>query len=180
MQNNTQTASEWTGLDLLKSLSVAAILFIHAYVLVITSGYHIFAPESPLVAITEQLFFIGLLTTILPTTAGCVMRIAMGLNGLGRPLRKTLLTSLLIAGLGYLMNGLTWGWYYSFSWNMLQTVAVGYLLTTVTFSRFGARGLWILGFALLLPAQPLSGLLQEYNHQYPIAVWIGNQSKFIF
>ena len=181
----SQTIYHWKGLDLLKSICVAGILFVHAHFLLISQNYRIYAPDAYLVNTTREWMLIGVFLTLLPIAAGCVLRLNLSSNPrIGsfdslQFLKNVSGTSLLIASVGFVMNAATWGLENTFSWNMLQMVAVGYLVTALVYSRFSLPGLIVLVLSVLLIAEPLTQWAGYYRNYYFVAIWVGNNSESI-
>lgn len=179
--------AHWPALDLLKALGVFVILFVHPHFLLISKSYGVYAPGSRIVSLTEDLMVFGTLITLLPILAGCGLRMSAAkftdvsgkLNSLTY-IRSIFWISVALSTLGFMMNALTWGSWYTFSWNMLQMISVSFLLIVLVVTRFGLIGLTAVALLTLVSGQPLAELLRPYNDNYFVGVVAGNESRFIF
>ena len=177
--------NHWPALEVLKALCVLVILFVHPHFLLITEGYALVRPQSRVVQLTEELMVLGVFITMLPIMAGSVIRMGLG-NLAGNAhvksayLKRAVFSALFIAFLGFCMNGLTWGGWYFWSWNMLQTVAVSYVLCVLIFFAAGVYGLFFISMLLIFLAQPLASVVGVESDNYFLNVLFGSDSRFTF
>lgn len=179
--------TEWIGLDLVKAVGVAVILFVHPHFLLISKKYAIVSPNSTLVELTRDMMFLGTFIMLLPIMAGCALRATItqhirtdGSINSSSFMRSVFWTAIIMSSLGFLMNAITWGAWYTFSWNMLQMVSVAYLVVAIVVLRFGVLGVLILAIAILFFAQPLVSVLRPYSENYFVGILVGNNTRFIF
>ena len=180
-------ATEWVGLDIVKAVGVVVILFVHSHFLLITDSYAIYAPNSTLVKMTRELMFLGSFIMLLPIMAGCALRLSVSryLRGDGAIdalpfIRATFWTAVIMSCAGFMMNAMTWGTWYTFSWNMLQMVSLAYVIVAVVLLRFGLPGVMVVAAVFLFAAQPMESMLAPYRDNYFVGMWVGNNSRFIF
>jgi len=180
-------ATQWVGLDIVKAIGVAVILFVHAHFLLITDNYAIYAPDSTLVTMTRELMFLGSFIMLLPITAGCALRVSVSQylhsDGTIKALpfmRNTLWTAVIMSCVGFMMNAMTWGSWYAFSWNMLQMVSVAYVIVAMVLLRLRLLGVVLVAALFLLGAQLMGSWLAPYRDYYFVGIWIGNNSRFVF
>lgn len=131
------------ALQLLKALSVAGMVAVHAFFWAATHRGRLQATEaSPLFQFVQENMILGILPLLLPFTAGCALRLRWSRRDGGLvpvQLREAFLQAAGLAIAGYAMNVLAAGWYPVWSWNVLQLVALSLLLIALL-DRIGSSG----------------------------------------
>lgn len=166
----------WNGLIFLKFLSVLIMIFAHTFFFLIGDYGVISNTESTLFQISQKLQFIGLFIFLLPILAGIIFKL-----NLSEQKFKTIgITSLILVIISITMNTITWGFWYAKSWNILQLVALTYILLYML-KKINFKHIIEMGFLISLILSPiLNYFLSKYNVNYFIGILIGNNSELIF
>ena len=135
-------------MDIVKFISVAVMVFIHAHIVLVTDYYAIVDTSGFFYNVTSRFMFIGLFITILPMLAGYVFRMN---NDYG--LRKTIKLAAALSLLGFFMNMITWGAGYTFSWNILQLVSLSLVVIAVLMRFLSVYGVLLLGLFTIFGAE---------------------------
>jgi len=162
-------------MDVVKFICVAAMVFIHAHIVLITDSYRIADTSGFFYTITDKLMFLGLFLTVLIALAGFIFR----LNG-DYEIKKTIKLAVFISFLGFFMNMATWGAGYTFSWNVLQLVGLSFVVIAILMKFFSVGKIFLLSSTVVLTAGPLRNLLSAFNNKYLINIFIGADNHFIF
>jgi hypothetical protein len=150
----------------------------------ITEQNYIANTQSFFYKITSDFMFLGLFLAALPIIAGAVLRMDFGENMADGKLqnysiRKITRNAIFIASAGFFMNMITWGWQYTFSWNVLQLVGLSFIIITILLKFFSIRVVFLLGLIALFFAEPLRILLGSLDNSYLIGILIGTDSAFL-
>jgi len=165
---------KWPALDFVKFICVAVMIFAHAHIMLIIRYDRVLDNSGFFYKITEKYMPLGLFIMILPMLAGVVFRIAGKLN-----LQKTANTAIFLALLGFFMNIITWGWRYSFSWNVLQFIGLSFLVIAFLMEYFSIDAVFLLSFITLVAAEPLRGILWDWQNNYFTAIFIGSGNGYM-
>ena len=121
--------------------------------------------------------FIGSINNILPILSGCVFMYNFKENIERDKIRgfsfgRIFLMSISLYFFGVLMNAMTWGFWYSFSWNILQLVAVSIMVIFLLSKYLSIHAVTVLSLLVFFLAEPLRVLFKDYDHIYLISIWI--------
>jgi len=163
-------------MNVVKFISVAMLIFIHAHMMLVTNNNYGFDDTSSFFyKITDKFMFLGLFLTILPMLAGYVFRISED-----HELRKTIKIAIFLLFVGFFMNLAIWGIEYVFSWNILQFVGLSFVVITFLMSYFSERVIFLLSSVAILVAPLLRNFLTNVSNSYFIDIFIGNINHFMF
>lgn len=140
----------------------------------VTNQYAFFDTNTFFYRVTDKFMFIGLFMTILPALAGYVFGMSKD-NGV----RKTISLSVILALVGFLMNALTWGWKYTFSWNVLQFVGLSFLVIAIAVEFFTYYEIFLLSLMTILAAAFLRITFAASNMNDFVAIFIGGKNEFM-
>jgi hypothetical protein len=139
--------AQWPALDELKAFCVVGMILAHGFFWVWTDeGRLLFPLDSVYVDIFRGMMFLGLFPLTLPLLAGATYGLRMASTpGLSF---AVLAQCVVLAALGYLMNVMAAGAYAFWAWNVLQFVALSFILIALL---HGPWGLWpVTVFAVLV------------------------------
>ena len=128
--------------------------------------------------------FLGICPLMLPFLAGVALRLRLSTQHTktGQPIENRLaslfLQCLVIAVLGYAMNVFAAGWYVFWAWNVLQLVAVSFLVIGCLYAR---RSIWpvaALGILMLAVSDPLRGWIAGESRGKVLRVLLGDPSDW--
>ena len=165
----------WAALDVVKFISVLAMILIHSHFVLTTHYYRITDISGFFYRITEKFMFLGLFVMILPMLAGVVLKTYDYFD-----IKKIIKLAIFISVLGFLMNALTWGPSYVFSWNVLQFLGLSFILISFLMNYFSVREVFLLSLLVLISAGPLRNLLAEFSDIYLVSIFTGADNQYIF
>jgi len=176
---------EWTALSVVKFFCVAVMIFVHAHIVLITNSYAITDTSGFFYGITSRLMFIGLFLFTLPIIAGAILRIDFGEHIIYEKLKnyklgKIIKTAIFLSVAGFFMNAITWGWGYTFSWNVLQLVSLSFVVIAILMKISSIRAVFFAGLIAILAAQPLRDFLGNMDYGYFASIFIGADNSYIF
>jgi len=181
----------WPAFDLIKCACAVGMVLAHGlYWTWTVRGRFILPPESPWFTAFQWGMFLGVCPLALPFLAGAALRLRYAApvseHESGSILRTLALQSVVLAILGYLMNVLAAGWYDLWAWNVLQLIAVSFLLTGTLYLRKSVLPVAAFGLLVLALTDPLRDILPNQDrgalfrvilgdpldwHQWPIFPW---------
>lgn len=151
------------------------LIFIHAHMVLVTNQYAFFDTSSFFYRVTDNFMFIGLFLTILPALAGYVF----GMKG-EFDFKKTVRLAILLALIGFFMNAITWGWGYTFSWNILQFIGLALVVIVILERFFSDYEIFLLSLLSILAAAYLRDKLAFLAGNYLVDILIGANNQFTF
>lgn len=173
--NSDSQTTTWPALDVVKFVCVTMMVFIHAHMALITDSYRIINTHGFFYQITNKLMFLGLFLTALPMIAGAVLRMNNNRN-----FGETIKTAIFISLLGFLMNMITWGAGYTFSWNILQLIGLSFIVIVFLEKEFSHRAVFWVSLIVVFLAVPLRNFLGTLDYNYFVSIFIGADNGFIF
>jgi len=174
----------WPAMSVVKFVCVVAMIWVHAHMALISDGRFILSTKTFFYRVTSDFMFIGLFLYILPVIAGVVLRMDLGGRVVnekigGDDFKRILWSAIWLVLAGFFMSTITWGFYVTFSWNVLQLIALSFLAIAFLLKEFSVRAVWWLGLGAILLAAPLRELWGSYDYIYPVGVFIGANDGFI-
>ncbi|MCK4386949.1 MAG: DUF1624 domain-containing protein [Candidatus Pacebacteria bacterium] len=176
---------KWVALDIIKFIAVVIMVFVHIHLVLVTDTYRFSNTTDFYYQITSNLMFVGLFVFLLPMTAGAILRMNFGERLVHGKLKNYKINwiismAVFIALLGFLMNWLTWGVDYIFAWNVLQLVALSFIVITLLLRLFSIRALFLASIFSIFMAEPLRNFLGGFDSSYLAGVFVGNNSHQMF
>jgi len=176
---------EWKALSVVKFVCVAAMIFVHAHLVLVTDSYVFTDTSGFFYRVTNNFMFIGLFLFTLPIIAGSILRMNLDGHIVGEKLgeysfKKIINVAVFISLAGFLMNIFTWGIWYVFSWNVLQLIGLSFVVIAALLKVFSTRAVFLLGIITLFAAQPLRFFLGGFDHFYFVDIFIGANNAFNF
>lgn len=165
----------WPALDVVKFICVLAMIVVHSHFALATDFYRFADAAGFFYKISEKFMFLSLFVMMLPMLAGAVLRTQESLD-----IRRTVKLASLMAFFGFLMNLLTSGPGYIFSWNVLQFLGLSLVVISILLKYYSIREVFLLSFFSLVFAGPLRSVLGGYGNIYPVGIFIGADNQFIF
>jgi len=175
---------DWPGLDLSKFLCVAAMIFIHAIFWLVSDHDVRISTSTFVMPFIQQSMVLGLLPLSIPITAGCMLRMHLqpywGQPSLGDySLIKIVGIAFFLVMLGFLMNGLAFGLSSSLSWDVLQFMALSYVIIAVLLKVFPVWLLAVMGVYVLLVAEFVATAWPALNNHFLLTLWF-TSSPYVF
>jgi Heparan-alpha-glucosaminide N-acetyltransferase, catalytic len=157
MMSSRVGEAAWPAFDLLKCLCVMGMVLVHGiYETWTVHGRFLLPPESSWRGAFQAGMFLGVFPLTLPLLAGVSLRLRLvtegqaSTGGLQSYAAKRLLPSALLAAVGYTMNVLVGGWNVLWAWNVLQLIAISFLLIGLLYAQ---RSIWpVAAFGLCVVA----------------------------
>ncbi|EKE19128.1 MAG: hypothetical protein ACD_9C00124G0002 [uncultured bacterium] len=184
-ENAQKILKEWPGLNFVKFVCVAVMVFVHSHLILITDrSYSIADTSGFFYGITSKTMFVGLFLFILPIIAGAIFRMDLGariVNGrlIDYSFKKVVRIAIFLTLAGFFMNFLTANIKYLFSWNILQLMALSLIIVVALLKFISIRAVFLLGLVTLIAAESLRNFLSD-SHFYFINILIGGDKGFIF
>ncbi len=175
---------------IIKFVSVLFLIFIHLHFFIVTDGSILESKDllGPILDSTNRFMFIGLFLTILPLLSGYVFRINDEIT-----ITNALKISFFILIAGFVMNTSIWGLSSNLSWNILQLLAISFLMTAFLFNTIKHKfGLFFVSILVIFLSEPIRVYLgsdkniieflffggeNSYNIIWPIFPWM---ATFLF
>lgn len=172
------------GLDLLKFLCVFFMILLHTHVWLISSDDSLLEADNWLYEMIYRLLknqwwvpLIYALPLCLPAAAGSSLRFAVDRQGVrGVSFASVIKTAVVLAVLSWMMNLVT---SLSLEWDVLQFIAVSYIVTVGLLKFYGTIPVYCLGIFSLLVAPGLRSLF-PLNDDIFLGLFIGTQERDIF
>ena len=152
----------WPAFDLLKCLCVVGMVLVHGiYETWTVHGRFLLPPESAWRGAFQAGMFLGVFPLTLPLLAGVSLRLRLATDGRVSTggfqpyAAKWLLPCALLAAVGYTMNVLVGGWNVLWAWNVLQLIAISFLVIGLLHAQ---RSIWpvaAFGFCVVALSDPL-------------------------
>jgi uncharacterized membrane protein len=147
----------WPAFDLLKCLCVVGMVLAHGiYWTWTVHGRFLLPPESSWRGAFQAGMFLGVFPLTLPLLAGVSLRLRLATEGRVSTggfqpyAAQWLLRCALLAVVGYTMNVLLGGWNVLWAWNVLQLIAISFLLIGLLYAQ---RSIWpVAAFGLCVVA----------------------------
>jgi len=162
MMSSRIGAAVWPAFDLLKCLCVVGMVLAHGiYWTWTVHGRFLLPPESSWRGAFQAGMFLGVFPLTLPLLAGVSLRLRLATEGRvsageSQPYAaKWLLRCALLAAVGYTMNVFVGGWNVLWAWNVLQLIAVSFLLIGLLYSRRSVWPVAAFGLCVLALSDPL-------------------------
>jgi len=165
----------WVALDVVKFISVLAMILIHSHFVLIADNYRITDTSGFFYRISEKFMFLGLFIMILPMLAGVVLKTYNNLD-----IKKIIKLAFFISFLGFFMNALIWGTGYLFSWNVLQFLGLSFIVISFLMNYFSVREVFLLSLLVLISTGPLRNFLAEFSNIYLVSIFVGADNQYIF
>lgn len=165
----------WPALDIVKFICVLALIWTHAHFALISDFYRISDTSGFFYKISEKFMFLSLFVMMLPVLAGAALKISGNLE-----VKKTVRLAVLMAFFGFLMNMLTWGPGYAFSWNVLQFLGLSFIVISFLVNYFSTREVFLLSLLVLFSAEPLRNFLAGFSDIYLVSIFTGADNQYIF
>lgn len=183
--NSDFVAKEWPALSVVKFVCVAMMIFVHAHLALITDSYVIADTSGFFYKVTSDFMFVGLFLFTLPIISGAILRMDFGVNIINEKLKdysfkKVLMTAIFLILAGFFMNAITWSAWYIFSWNVLQLIALSFIVIAVLVKFFSTRAVLLLGMITLIAAEPLRNFLGNMDHSYFGGILVGANNAYVF
>ena len=148
-------AQSWPSFHVVRALGVAGMIFAHGFYYAATmNGRVILPPGSWLGPVVRGGMVLGLLPLILPFLAGCTLGLRPPASR-SSPLVPLLLESSLLFVGGYLFNTVVTGQFPVWAWNVLQTVAVSFLVIGLLDRLLGPAAVAVASLLLLAASDPI-------------------------
>lgn len=184
MSNQDQQIRDWPALNVIKFVCLVVLIFVHAHLALITDSGAALDPFGFYYKITGNLMFLGLFLVALPIIAGVVLRMDLGGRLINEKIapddfKKILQAAAWLALVGFFMNALTWGFSYTFSWNVLQFVGLSFLIIAFLLKEFSIRTVGWLGLFALLAIGPLREIWGHWDYIYLVGIFIGAKNGFV-
>lgn len=176
---------EWVGLSIIKFICVAVLLFVHIHLMLVTDNFVFVDAASYFYKATDRLMVLSLFIYMLPMLAGALFRVELGnavTDGTMERIdgERLLRSVVLLVGVGFMMNLVTGGVFYLFSWNVLQLLAVSFVAIVLVMRISSVYGVALVGIAALLIAEPLRNFFGNGAHGYAVNALIGNDKAAMF
>jgi uncharacterized membrane protein len=147
----------WPAFDLLKCLCVVGMVLAHGiYWTWTVHGRFLLPPESSWRGAFQAGMFLGVFPLTLPLLAGVSLRLRLATEGRVSTggfqpyVAKWLLPCAILAAVGYTMNVFVGGWNVLWAWNVLQLIAISFLLIGLLYAH---RSVWpVAAFGLCVVA----------------------------
>ncbi len=162
-------------MDFIKFICVVFMIFIHAHMVLVTNQYMFFNLTGFFYKVTSEFMFLGLFLTILPALAGYVFGMKSDFS-----IQKTFKLAIFLSVIGFFMNAITWGWGYTFSWNILQFIGLSFLVIAILKNFFSDYEIFLLSMLTVLTAAFLRENLTFLKGDYLAAIFIGSDNRFMF
>ena len=154
VDGQTARAMDWPALDYAKFLCVVGMVLAHGFFWTWTvAGRFLLPPESPWFSAFQFGTFLGFFPLTLPLLAGASYRLRLGATRSSIP--ALLWRCSLLAVVGYAMNVLAAGWYTVWAWNVLQLVALAFLVIEALYVRGSVWWIAVLALLILVLNDPL-------------------------
>ncbi|MFH1558917.1 MAG: heparan-alpha-glucosaminide N-acetyltransferase domain-containing protein [Patescibacteria group bacterium] len=186
INNSDRQIKDWPALSVVKFVCLAVLIFVHAHMALITDSGVVINPFGFFYKTTSSFMFLGLFLFILPIIAGAILRMDLDKEfvqgklrkdyGLGKIIRVAIFLSLT----GFFMNMITFGFGYTFSWNVLQLVGLSFIIIVFLMKKFSVRAVGWLGLVTLLAAGPLRNILGSWDYLYFVGIFIGVNNAYVF
>lgn len=150
------------------------LILIHAHMALVTNQYTFFDTSTFFYRMTDKFMFIGLFMTILPALAGYVFGMSKNSG-----IKKIINLFVILALVGFFMNAITWGWRYTFSWNVLQFVGLSFLVIAIFVKFFTYYEIFLLSVLTILAAAFLRTTFAAFNMNNFAAIFIGGKNEFM-
>ena len=159
----------WPALDLAKFICISSMILVHMFIwfLLIPGGLN---TEHKVYKFMSSFLFVALFNLAIPSTAGSTLRFYMGKGP-----RKIFFISLFIAILGYIMNPIAFGQRWAFSWNVLQFIALSFIVIALA-NYIHKYLIYLLAILSLVFITPIKDFFLNINNPYLNVVFIGNDS----
>lgn len=184
--NNQETIiKEWTALSVVKFVCVAMMIFVHAHLVLITDDYAITDTAGFFYKVTSDFMFVGLFLFTLPIISGAILRMDFGEHIVGEKLvdyslKKVIRAAIFLILAGFFMNAITWTVWYIFSWNVLQLIAVSFVVIALLLKMFSTRIVFLFGAITLLAAEPFRNFFGNVSHSYFASILLGADNCYVF
>jgi len=170
----------WPAFDLIKCICAVGMVLVHGFYWTWTMHGRFILPPDSLWFITFQWgMFLGVCPLTLPFLAGAALRLRYSQPSDKRVPTKMLgmltLQSALLAALGYAMNVLAAGWYVLWAWNVLQLIAVSFLLIGTLYLSKSILPVAALGVLVLALTEPLRDGLPDQDRNAIFRVMLGDR-----
>src|SRR3989338_2786912 len=159
----------WPGLDLVKFICISSMILVHMFIwfLLIPGGLN---TEHKVYRFMSSFLFVALFNLAIPSTAGSTLRFYMGKGP-----KKIFFISLFIAILGYIMNPIAFGQRLAFSWNVLQFIALSFIVIALA-NYIHKYIIYLLAILSLVFITSIKTFFLNINNSYLNVVFIGNDS----
>jgi len=155
------------------------MIFIHTIFWLVSDQDVRISTSSFVMPIVEQSMLLGLLPLSIPITAGCMLRMHLqpywGSPGLGDyALSKIVGIALLLVLLGFLMNTLAFGLNSSFEWDVLQFMALAYVVMALLLKVFPVWVLAVIGVYILLASEFVASVWPTVADHFLLNLWFSS------
>jgi len=152
----------WPAFDLLKCLCVVGMVLAHGiYWTWTVHGRFLLPPDSSWWGAFQAGMFFGMFPLTLPLLAGVSLRLRLATEGRVSTggfqpyVAQWLLRCALLAAVGYTMNVLSGGWNVLWAWNVLQLIAISFLLIGLLYAQHSIWPVAAFGLCVLALSDPL-------------------------
>jgi uncharacterized membrane protein len=177
--------AEWPAFDLIKCLCVIGMVLVHGFYWTWTMhGRFILPAESAWSVAFKWGMFLGICPLMLPFLAGAALRLRLSTQrpdteqAIEKKLARLFWQCLILAALGYVMNVLAASWYVFWAWNVLQLVAVSFLIIGCLYVRWSIWPVAALGVLVLVVSDPLRNWIVGESRCTMLRVILGDPSEW--
>jgi len=164
----------WPGLDLAKFLCIISMIAIHLFFWFLLTPEGL-ATNHYLYPLMFNFLFLAFFNLSIPATAGSTLRLYINNQKDTKNLYRIISASITIAVLGYIMNPIAFGQKWIFSWNVLQFVALSFIIIVVL-NHAHKYLVYLVAILSLIFIDQIKSFFSIIDSPYLNIVFIGNNS----